>query len=97
MIIYCDQLLSKDTKFSRANRSPIPDVTTLKWFGQDYSDVELEMGMWSIRFETSEICTHFLEAVSLAQSKMSDEKSQPVKITDVTDRSINSNPKPDCL
>lgn len=86
--ICCNQLLAKDTKF---NKMPNTE-TALTWFGQDYSENELQVEMLAIRFKTAEICKQFHDAILSAQSKMTDGKSQPAKST--SDKDNNKPNKP---
>lgn len=64
----CNQMLTKDTKF---NKMPNTE-TALSWFGQDYSENELQVEMLAIRFKTAEVCKQFHAAVMSAQEKMTD-------------------------
>lgn len=68
--ICCNQFLAKDTKF---NKMPNTE-TALTWFGQDYSENELQVEMLVIRFKTADICKQFHNAILSAQAKMSDGK-----------------------
>lgn len=64
----CNQMLAKDTKF---NKMPNTE-TALSWFGQDYSENELQVEMLAIRFKTADLCKQFHAAVLSAQEKMTD-------------------------
>lgn len=77
----CNQLLAKDTKF---NNMPNTEKA-LTWFGQDYSENVLQVELLAIRFISAEICKQFHNAVVSAQSKMTDGKSQPAKMTSTKD------------
>ncbi|XP_031625678.1 E3 SUMO-protein ligase RanBP2-like [Contarinia nasturtii] len=75
----CNQLLAKNTKF---NKMPNTE-TALTWFGQDYSENELQVEMLAIRFKTAEICKQFYATVLSAQANMTDGRSQPVKSSSI--------------
>lgn len=72
----CNQLLKKDTKFT-----PLPKTeTALSWYGQDYSENEIQVELFAIRFKTAETCKNFHEAILEAQKNMTDgEKTAPSK------------------
>lgn len=65
----CNQWLLKDTKFTPMKGS----TNALTWFGQDFSEYELQAEMMAIRFKTAEICQEFHTAVLDAQQQMNDE------------------------
>lgn len=62
----CNQLLTKDTKF---NKLPSTECA-LSWYGQDYSENELQVELLAIRFKTPELCKQFHDAVLEAQRNM---------------------------
>lgn len=62
----CNQLLTKDTKFNKLPNSE----TALSWYGQDYSENELQVELLAIRFKTAELCKQFHDAVLGAQKNM---------------------------
>ena len=66
----CNQLLTKDTKFNALPNS----ATAMSWYGQDYSENELQVEMLAIRFKTADICKQFYDAVLDAQKNMTAEK-----------------------
>lgn len=76
--ICCNQILTKDMKF---NKMPNTE-TALTWFGQDYSDNELQVEMLAIRFKTGDICKQFLAAILAAQDVMG--VTKPTKATTTT-------------
>lgn len=62
----CNQLISKDTEFSK-----LPNLeTALKWCGQDFSENELQSEVLAVRFKTAEICNEFHKAILDAQKNM---------------------------
>lgn len=62
----CNQLISKDTKFSK-----LPKIeTALSWYGQDFSENELQPELLTIRFKTAEACNEFHNAILEAQKNM---------------------------
>lgn len=65
--ICCNQMLTKDMKFNKMANTQ----TALTWFGQDYSENELQVEMLAIRFKTAEICQQFQNAILTAQNGMS--------------------------
>lgn len=70
----CNQMLAKDTKFSA-----LPNTkSALSWFGQDFSDNELQVEMLAIRFKTPELCKQFHDAILSAQAKMTDASRENV-------------------
>lgn len=77
----CNQLLAKDTKFNMLPKSN----NAMSWFGQDYSENELQVEMFAIRFKTAEICTRFHNAILEAQKNMTgaaEKPNEPVKKTE---------------
>lgn len=65
----CNQLLTKDTKFSK-----LPKLeTALSWFGQDFSENELTPELLAVRFKTAETCNEFHNAILEAQKNMNDQ------------------------
>lgn len=64
----CNQLISKDTKFSK-----LPKLeTALSWYGQDFSENELTTELLAVRFKTAETCNEFHNAILDAQKNMTD-------------------------
>lgn len=74
----CNQMIAKDTKFVK-----LPNTeTALSWYGQDYSENELQVETLAVRFKTAEICQRFHQAILDAQEKMSDgDYEAPVDVT----------------
>lgn len=62
----CNQMLTKDTKFNKLSNMG----TAMSWYGQDYSENELQIELLAIRFKTAEVCTQFHEAILSAQNNM---------------------------
>lgn len=62
----CNQMLAKDTKFNKLPKSEV----AMSWFGQDYSENELQIELLAIRFKTADVCKQFHDAILGAQSKM---------------------------
>lgn len=63
----CNQMLSKDTNFKKLQNSEV----AMSWYGQDYSENELQVELLAIRFKTADICKQFHDAILKAQSGMS--------------------------
>lgn len=62
----CNQMLSKDTNFKKLQNSEV----AMSWYGQDYSENELQIELLAIRFKTAEICKQFHDAILKAQGGM---------------------------
>lgn len=78
----CNQMLAKDTKFSA-----LPNTkSALSWFGQDFSENELQVEMLAIRFKTAELCKQFHDAILSAQAQMTDGSRENV---DRTNANVN--------
>lgn len=71
----CNQLLAKDTTFKKLPNSEV----ALSWYGQDYSENELQIELLAIRFKTADICKQFHDAILKAQAEMSDTTAAAVK------------------
>lgn len=71
--ICCNQMLTKDMIFKKMPNTE----TALTWFGQDYSENELQLELLAIRFKTAETCKQFHDAILAAQAKMGSEASAP--------------------
>lgn len=65
----CNQLLKKDTQFKELPNSKV----ALSWYGQDYSENELQLELLAIRFKTADLCKQFHEAILKAQAEMNDD------------------------
>lgn len=64
----CNQLIKQDTKFEKLPKTD----TALSWYGQDFSDNELQVELLAIRFKTADVCSRFHDAIRTAQSRMTD-------------------------
>lgn len=93
----CNQMLAKDTKFVQ-----LPNTdTALSWYGQDYSENELQVEMLAVRFKTAEICQRFHQAILDAQEKMrggddspsGDNSSAPAAAAPTSKTDTGSQPK----
>lgn len=71
----CNQLITKDTKFL-----PKTD-TSLTWYGQDYSENELQVELLAIRFRDAAVCKQFHDAILNAQKNMTEGGSEAPKQT----------------
>lgn len=79
----CNQLLQSDTKFNTLGSAG----TSMTWFGQDFSENELQVELFAIRFKTAEMCREFHDAVLAAQNGM-------IELSAKTDVSSATNVKP---
>lgn len=62
----CNQFITKDTQFKK-----LPNTeTALSWYGQDYSENELQIELLAIRFKTAELCKQFHDAILEVQKDM---------------------------
>lgn len=64
----CNQMLAKDTKFNKLPKTE----TAMSWFGQDFSENELQVEMFAVRFKTADLCKQFHDAVLRAQANMTE-------------------------
>lgn len=62
----CNQLLTKDTNFKKLPNSEV----AMSWYGQDYSENELQVELLAIRFKTADVCKQFYDAILKAQASM---------------------------
>lgn len=73
----CNQMLSKSTTFT-----VMPKVeTALTWYGQDYSENELQVELFAIRFKTVDIRKQFHDAILDAQKMMTDDATDATNLT----------------
>lgn len=87
----CNQMITKDTKFNKLPNSE----TALSWYGQDYSENELQLEMLAVRFKTAETCQRFHQAILDAQKNMSERKDQtPAGAATTATTSTNAAEKP---
>uniref|UniRef100_A0A1Q3F444 Putative nuclear pore complex component n=1 Tax=Culex tarsalis TaxID=7177 RepID=A0A1Q3F444_CULTA len=81
----CNQLISKDLKFTVSEKN----ANTLTWVGHDYSENELLVETFAIRFKTADIAKDFHNLIKKVQAAMTvdgktdkpkeDKKSEPAK------------------
>ena len=67
----CNQLLTKDLKFQKLGNNG----TALSWVAHDYSENEMVIETFAIRFKTADICDDFHAQILKAQEKMGDVKA----------------------
>lgn len=78
--VCCNQMLTKDTKFVN-----LPNTqSALSWYGQDYSENELQVEMLAVRFKTADICQRFHQAILDAQKNMSDGNQMPQSVQPIS-------------
>lgn len=83
----CNQLITKDLKFTVSEKN----TNTLTWVGHDYSENELQVETFAIRFKTADIAKDFHNMIKKVQAAMtgagakaeepkkSDKKAEPAK------------------
>ncbi|KAJ6635177.1 E3 SUMO-protein ligase RanBP2 [Pseudolycoriella hygida] len=67
----CNQMITKETKFTK-----LPKLeTALSWYGQDFSENELQPELLAVRFKTAETCNEFHKTILDIQKGMKDQSS----------------------
>lgn len=86
----CNQLITKDTKFTT-----LSTAGALTWYGQDYSDNELQAELLAIRFKTADVCKSFHNAIVDAQNAMikGDNKIDAGNVTKTDAKKTGTNTK----
>lgn len=74
----CNQMLAKDTQFTAMPKLD----TALTWYGQDYSDNELQIELFAIRFKAAAVCKQFHDSILDAQKGMMTAKDETIAAVD---------------